>query len=76
MTYQTQLLPWSIIRYQPNKCSQVLVRFRRCQDAEAHLQILKANNPTTSYELVFDVKSQPSDLTGKQALIQFQPDVD
>ena len=76
MTYKNKLLPWCIIRCFPNRSSQVIIRFRRRNDAEAHLQILNSNNPTASYELMFDITSEPTDLTGKSALLQFQPDID
>jgi hypothetical protein len=68
MTYKSKLLPWCIIRTLPNKHSQVIIRLRRRQDAEAHLQILRANNPTASYELIFDVTLERTDSTGKQKL--------
>jgi hypothetical protein len=76
MTYKHKLLPWCIVRRFPNSSSQVIIRFRRRNDAEAHLQILKSNNPSACYEVFFDITSEPTNLTGKQALLQFQPDVD
>lgn len=60
VTYNNRLHPWSIIRILPlhdAKQSQVIIRFRHRNDAEAHLQILRAKNPTASYELIFDVTS-------------------
>ena len=76
MTYKLKLLPWCIVRRFPNSSSQVIIRFRRRNDAEAHLQILKGKNPSASYEVFFDITSESTDLTGKQALLQFQIDVD
>jgi hypothetical protein len=76
MTYKLKLLPWCIVRRFPNSSSQVIIRFRRRNDAEAHLQILKGKNPSASYEVFFDITSESTDLTGKQALLQFQTDVD
>lgn len=76
MTYKLKLLPWCIVRRFPNSSSQVIIRFRRRNDAEAHLQILKGNNPSASYEVFFDITSEPTDLTGNQALLKFQSDVD
>jgi hypothetical protein len=76
VTYKNQLHPWCIIRLHPNKRdaklsqkeSQVIIRLRRRSDAEAHLQILRANNPTASYEIVFDVTSEYSNSTVRQEL--------
>ena len=50
------------------KESRVIIRFRHRHDAEAHLQILRANNPTASYELIFDVTPKQSDSTVKSEL--------
>ena len=60
MTYKTQLHPCCIIRLLPNMRSQLIVRLRRRSDAEAHVQILRANNPTASYTIIFDVTSEYS----------------
>ena len=76
MTYKLKLLPWCIVRRFPNSSSQIIIRFRRRNDAEAHLKILKGKNPSASYEVFFDVTSESPDLAGKQALLQLQPDVD
>ncbi len=76
MTYKLKLLPWCIVRRFPNRSSQVIIRFRRRNDAEAHLNILKGKNPSASYEVFFDITSESTDLAGKQALLQLQPDVD
>ncbi|HEY9794130.1 MAG TPA: hypothetical protein V6D30_00700 [Leptolyngbyaceae cyanobacterium] len=70
MTYKNQLHPWCIIRSLSNMRSRLIIRFRRRSDAEAHLQILRANNPTASYEIIFDVTPDPSDLKAKQELMQ------
>ncbi|HAA32678.1 MAG TPA: hypothetical protein DCE56_39400 [Cyanobacteria bacterium UBA8553] len=75
-TYKNQLHPWCIIRLHPNmreaklspRASQLIVRLRRRQDAEAHLQILREKNPGASYDIVFDVTSQYSNSTVRQEL--------
>lgn len=61
MSYKDQLHPWCIIRQLSNGQSRLIIRFRRRNDAEAHLQILRSNNPTASYEIIFDVISEHSD---------------
>lgn len=54
MTYQQQLHPWCIIRLLPNMQRLVVARCRCQNDAEAHLQILRQQAPTATYEIVFD----------------------
>lgn len=54
MTYYQQLHPWCIIRLLPKMQRLVIARFRRRNDAEAHLQILRQQAPTATYEIVFD----------------------
>jgi hypothetical protein len=55
MTYKTKLHPWCIIRPLPNLQYRFIARFRSRSDAEGHLRILRLNNPTASYDLIFDV---------------------
>jgi hypothetical protein len=85
-TYRTQLYPWCIIRVLTNghetelsrspealskgKEARSIICFRRRSDAEAHLQILRVNNPTASYEIIFRITSEHSHLTTEQK--QFQ----
>jgi len=70
MTYKTQLHPWCIIRLLPNMQSRLIVRLRRRSDAEAHVQILRANNPSASYEIIFDVTSEYSNSAVKHKQLQ------
>lgn len=74
MTYKHQLLPWCIIRCFPHLPSQLIIRFRRRNDAQAHLQILKANNPKASYEITFDVTQEQSNWSIQPEQLQFHPD--
>lgn len=60
-----QFNPWCIIRQLPDMRSKLIIRFHRRNDAEAHLQILRSNNPSASYEIIFDVISEYSDLALK-----------
>lgn len=71
MTYQQKLLPWCIVRLLPNGRSELIIRLRRRSDAEAHLQILKSNNPTASYEIMFDVIPEQSDSAIPQEAIAY-----
>lgn len=77
MTYQHKLLPWCIIRSfskgrdpeLSSRESRLIIRLRHHSDAEAHLQILRANNPTASYEIIFDVMPELSDSVVPQAAL-------
>lgn len=40
MTYLEKLNPWCVVRLLPSMQHQIVARFRRRSDAEAHLQIL------------------------------------
>jgi hypothetical protein len=60
-----QLNPWCIIRQLPDMRSKLIIRFHRRNDAEAHLKILKSNNPSATYEVIFDVMPEYSDLAVK-----------
>lgn len=54
MTYYQQLHPWCIIQLLPKMQRQVVARFRRRNDAEAHLQALCRLEPIANYEIIFD----------------------
>jgi hypothetical protein len=71
MTYKHKLLPWCIIRLLPNGQSRLIVRLRRRSDAEAHLQILQVNNPTATYEIIFDVMPEQSDSVAPQEALSY-----
>lgn len=64
VTYKDKLNPWCIIRPLPNLQRLVVGRFRRRNDAEAHLQLLRQLMPTVTYGIVFDatkdVPNEPS----------------
>lgn len=55
MTYKEKLQPWCIIRNLPDMSSTFIARFRSRSDANGHMQLLRANNPTTSYQVIFNV---------------------
>lgn len=54
MTYYQQLHPWCIVRLLPDMQRPVVFRFRRRNDAEAHLRILRQQDMNQHYEIVFD----------------------
>ncbi|WP_375479086.1 hypothetical protein [uncultured Nostoc sp.] len=55
MTYLEKLNPWCIVRLLPNMQNQVVARFRRRSDAEAHLQVLRRLIPNVNFTLIFNV---------------------
>ncbi|MEH2425513.1 MAG: hypothetical protein V7K48_32850 [Nostoc sp.] len=63
MTYLEKLNPWCIMRLQTNMQNQVVARFRRCSDAEAHLQVLCRLIPNVSFTLIFNVVLEQQDQT-------------
>ncbi len=60
MTYKAQLSPWCIIRPLPNLQRRLVARFRRRNDAESHLQILRQLTPNAPFTIVFDPTSDDS----------------
>ena len=54
MSYYEQLHPWCIVRLLPNLQRTIVSRFRRRNDAEAHLRLLKPYTPKISYQILFD----------------------
>jgi hypothetical protein len=71
MTYFDQLHPWCLMRLLPNLQRQVIARFRRRNDAEAHMRVLRQQAPTVSYEVVFDVGGDRADESIHGASITF-----
>ena len=63
MNYFDSLHPWCIIRPMPNLRSPIVARFRRRSDAEAHLQVLRRLIPNVTYQIIFDVPLEPTNLT-------------
>lgn len=63
MTYLEKLSPWCIVRLKPNMQNQIVARFRRRSDAEAHLQVLCRLIPSISFTLIFNVVLEQQDLT-------------
>lgn len=55
MSYFEQLYPWCIVKPLENLQWRVLARFRRRNDAEAHLRVLRRLVPQVQYQIVFDV---------------------
>lgn len=58
MSYRNALSPWCVIQHLPNMQRLIIARFRKRNDAEAHLNTLKRLNPAIRYEIVFDLPAQ------------------
>lgn len=54
MTYHERLHSWCIIAHFPNLQRRVVARFRRRNDAEAHLRTLRQLGSNINCEIVFD----------------------
>ena len=60
-TYRVQLTPWCIVRLLPNMQRRIVARFRRRNDAESHLQVLRRLMPNVPFEIVFDITPDKAD---------------
>ncbi|MBW4563980.1 MAG: hypothetical protein KME32_23130 [Mojavia pulchra JT2-VF2] len=54
MTYIEKLNPWCIVRHFPSMQHQIVARFRRRSDAEAHSQALHRLIPNTTFTIIFN----------------------
>jgi hypothetical protein len=61
MSYLDQLYPWCLIKPLPNLQRCVIARFRRRNEAEAHLQVIRRLLPHIPYTIVFDPMSERED---------------
>lgn len=52
--YQQQLYPWCIVQLLPEMQRRVVARFRRRNDADAHLRVLRQPAVPARYTIVFD----------------------
>jgi hypothetical protein len=55
MSYRDRLHPWCIIQLLPNARTVIVARFRRRNDAEAHMKTLRRMKPDAIYQIMFDV---------------------
>lgn len=58
MLYRDRLYPWCIIQLLPNARTLIVDRFRRRNDAEAHLKVLRRLQPDANYEIMFDAQPE------------------
>lgn len=50
---KSNIHPWQIVRTDPNQDPQVIARFRRRNDADEYLRIVRRSQPSHHYEIVF-----------------------
>jgi hypothetical protein len=55
MSYQEKLNPWVISKLLPNMSQLTVNRFRRRNDADAYLKVLKQMNPHAKFAITFDM---------------------
>ncbi len=54
MDYQARLNPWVVSKLLPNLKQLSVIRFRRRNDAEAYLRVLKEMQPQGDFAISFD----------------------
>lgn len=59
MTYFEKLHPWCLIRLLPNCQRIVVARFRKRNDADAHLRVLQRLVKNRTFVIIFDSQEQP-----------------
>ncbi|NEP19808.1 MAG: hypothetical protein F6J97_23465 [Leptolyngbya sp. SIO4C1] len=63
--YRQQLHPWCIIQQLPQMQHRVVARFRRRNDADAHMRVLRQDNPPTQYTIIFDPVLEQTDVAAE-----------
>jgi hypothetical protein len=58
-SYRNALYPWCVIRQLPRMQRVVVGRFRRRNEAEEFLSVLRRSNPDCTYYIVFDPPDCP-----------------
>lgn len=70
MKYQEQLTPWVVYQVTSDLQRQVVIRFRRRNDADSYLKVLTQTRPNAQFIVAFDappVAAQTA--TGEAALV-------
>ncbi|MBD2580128.1 hypothetical protein [Oscillatoria sp. FACHB-1406] len=63
MSYIERLHPWCIVRFLPNLRHIIVARFRRRNDAIAHLDVLQRLIPNATLTVVFEPPSASRSLS-------------
>ncbi len=78
-SYRNALYPWCVIRQLPRMQRVVVGRFRRRNEAEEFLSLLRRSNPDCTYYIVFDppdcTQSDRSSLGSRAIAEAFVPSV-
>ncbi|MBE9012409.1 hypothetical protein IQ250_19610 [Pseudanabaenaceae cyanobacterium LEGE 13415] len=70
MKYQEQLTPWVVYQITPDMQRQVVIRFRRRNDADSYLKVLTQTRPNAKFIVAFDAPQVPAQTaTGEAALV-------
>ena len=56
MSYIDKLHPWCVVRHFRSMQHQIVARFRRRSDAEAHSQALHRLIPNTTFTIIFNLE--------------------
>ena len=64
--YQQQLYPWCIIQLLPEIQRRVVARFRRHNDVDAYLRVLRQPAQSTRYTIVFDPAPSETSVAAKE----------
>lgn len=51
--YRASIMPWCVVQLLPDAKRTIVARFRKRNDATAHLQALQRLMPDANYEVVF-----------------------
>ena len=70
MSYIDQLYPWCIIKSLPNLQRCIVARFRRRNEAEAHLQVIRRLLPHITYTIVFDPMPEREDGVSDRTVLE------
>lgn len=54
MKYQEQLTPWVVYQVMSDLQRHVVIRFRRRNDADSYLKVLKQTRPNAEFVVAFD----------------------
>lgn len=70
MKYQEQLTPWVVYQVTPDMQRQVVIRFRRRNDADSYLKVLTQTRPNAQFIVAFDAPPVATQATtGEAALV-------
>jgi hypothetical protein len=70
MKYQDQLTPWVVYQLTSDLQRQIVIRFRRRNDADSYLKVLTQTRPNAKFIVAYDAPpSEVESATGEAALV-------